>query len=155
MSLQTALETLRAQCGQEIHVSDWLLVDQERIQAFADATGDHQWIHVDPARAAAESPWKATIAHGYLSLSLYPALRGIVEEGKPLFPGVRQVINYGLNKLRFTNAVKAGSRVRGRFAVVAVEEVSGGLQLTEQFTLEIEGSTKPAVIAEVLMRFYF
>jgi len=155
MSLQTALETLRAQCGQEIHVSDWLLVDQERIQAFADATGDHQWIHVDPARAAAESPWKATIAHGYLSLSLYPALRGIVEEGKPLFPGVRQVINYGLNKLRFTNAVKAGSRVRGRFAVVAVEEVSGGLQLAEQFTLEIEGSTKPAVIAEVLMRFYF
>ncbi|MFM7066864.1 MAG: MaoC family dehydratase [Gammaproteobacteria bacterium] len=155
MSLQSALETLRAQCGQETHVSDWLLVDQDRIQAFADATGDHQWIHVDPARAAAESPWKATIAHGYLSLSLYPTLRGIVEEGKPLFPGVRQVINYGLNKLRFTNAVKAGSRVRGRFAVVAVEEVSGGLQLTEQFTLEVEGSTKPAVIAEVLMRFYF
>ena len=155
MSLQTALETLRSQCGQETHVSDWLLVDQDRIQAFADATGDHQWIHVDPARAAAESPWKATIAHGYLSLSLYPTLRGIVEEGKPLFPGVRQVINYGLNKLRFTNAVKAGARVRGRFAVVAVEEVGGGLQLTEQFTLEVEGSTKPAVIAEVLMRFYF
>jgi acyl dehydratase len=155
MSLQSALETLRTQCGQETHVSDWLLVDQARIQAFAEATGDHQWIHVNPERAAAESPWKATIAHGYLSLSLYPTLRGIVEEGKPLFPGVRQVINYGLNKLRFTNAVKAGSRVRGRFSVVAVEEVGGGLQLTEQFTLEVEGSSKPAVIAEVLMRFYF
>lgn len=88
-------------------------------------------------------------------MSLYPALRGIVEEGKPMFPGVRQVINYGINKLRFTNAVKAGTRVRGRFAVVGVEEVSGGLQLTEQFTLEVEGSSKPAVIAEVLMRFYF
>jgi acyl dehydratase len=155
MSLQAALETLRAQTGQETHVSDWLEVDQARIQAFAEATGDHQWIHTDPVRAAAESPWKATIAHGYLSLSLYPALRGIVEEGKPMFPGVRQVINYGINKLRFTNAVKSGSRVRGRFAVVGVEEVTGGLQLTEQFTLEVEGSSKPAVIAEVLMRFYF
>jgi acyl dehydratase len=156
MSVQQAVATLQPLVGQEIHVSDWLAVGQERVDAFADATGDHQWIHVDPERAARESPWRAPIAHGYLTLSLYPMLRGIVEEGKPLFPGVRNVINYGINKLRFVNAVKVGARVRGRSKLLAIEEVKGGgLQLTEEFTVEIDGESKPACVAEVIMRLYF
>jgi acyl dehydratase len=149
------LESLQGQVGQELHRSDWLQVTQERIDAFATATGDHQWIHTDPVRAAAESPYKATIAHGYLTLALYPLLRGLVDADKPLFPGVTRVINYGLEKLRFPNAVRVGSRVRARCVLVKVEPVAGGLQLTEQYTVEIEGETKPACVAEAIMRAYF
>lgn len=155
MSLQQALAVLEPSVGQEIHVSDWLLVTQDRVQAFADATDDHQWIHVDPERAAKESPWRTPIAHGYLTLSLYPMLRGIVDQGKPLFPGVRSVVNYGLNKVRFTNAVKVGAKVRGRCRLVAYEEVKGALQLVEEFTVEIDGESRPACVAEVIMRLYF
>jgi acyl dehydratase len=155
MSESQALERLQAQVGQEVHRSDWLQVTQQRIDAFADATGDHQWIHVDAERAARESPWKATIAHGYLTLSLYPMLRGLVEADRPPFPGVRQVINYGLDKLRFPSAVVVGSRVRARCVLLKVEAVSGGLQVTEQYTVEIEGQPKPACVAEAIMRLYF
>jgi acyl dehydratase len=149
------LESLQGRIGQELHCSDWLQVTQERIDAFATATGDHQWIHTDPVRAAAESPYKATIAHGYLTLALYPLLRGLVDADQPLFPGVTRVINYGLEKLRFPNAVRAGSRVRARCVLVKAEPVAGGLQLTEQYTVEIEGEAKPACVAEAIMRAYF
>jgi acyl dehydratase len=155
MSIENTRATLLAQVGQEIHVSDWLQVTQERINAFASATGDFQWIHTNPERAAKESPWRKTIAHGYLTLSLYPLLRGIVDEGKPPYEGVRTVINYGMNKLRFVNAVREGSRVRGRSKLMAVDEFKGGLQITEEFTVELEGETKPALVGEVLMRLYF
>jgi acyl dehydratase len=155
MSQQQVLAALQARVGQEIHLSDWLEVTQARINAFADATGDHQWIHVDRERAARESPWKTTIAHGYLTLSLYPLLRGLVDEEQPLFPGVKQVINYGLDKLRFPNAVKSGSRVRARCVLLKVEEAAGGLQMSEQYTVEIEGEPKPACVAEAIMRAYF
>ena len=155
MSEQPILESLQAQVGQEIHCSDWVEITQERVNAFADATGDHQWIHVDPERAARESPWKATIAHGYLTLSLYPMLRGLVEAKTPVFPGVRQVINYGLDKLRFPNAVIVGSRVRARCVLLKVEPVAGGVQVSEQYTVEIEGQAKPACVAEAIMRMYF
>jgi acyl dehydratase len=155
MSEAQALERLQAQVGQEVHASDWLQVTQQRIDAFADATGDHQWIHVDAGRAARESPWKATIAHGYLTLSLYPMLRGLVAADRPPFPGVRQVINYGLDKLRFPSAVVVGSRVRARCVLLKVEAFSGGLQVTEQYTVEIEGQPKPACVAEAIMRLYF
>jgi acyl dehydratase len=155
MSQQEVFASLQTRVGQEIHLSDWLDVTQERINAFAEATGDHQWIHVDRERAARESPWKTTIAHGYLTLSLYPLLRGLVDERKPLFPGIKQVINYGLDKLRFPNAVKSGSRVRARCVLLKVEEVSGGLQMTEQYTVEIDGQPKPACVAEAIMRAYF
>jgi acyl dehydratase len=153
MSAQ-ALAMLQGKIGQEIHCSDWLLVSQQRINEFAQATGDHQWIHVDPVRAARESPWQTTIAHGYLTLALYPALRGLVDADTPLFPGVTRVINYGLDKLRFPNAVKSGSRVRAHCVLLKVEEVTGGLQLTEQYTVEIEGESKPACVAEAIMRAY-
>ena len=147
------LAQLTARVGQEVHVSDWLTITQQRIDAFADATSDRQWIHVDPVRAAAESPWGSTIAHGYLTLSLYPMMRGLVGE-RPIYPGVRQVINYGLDKLRFPNAVKVGSRIRVRCVLARFEAVKGGVQTTEQATFEIEADPKPACIAEAIMRLY-
>jgi acyl dehydratase len=155
MSIDTVRAELLAKVGHEVHVSDWMQMTQERINAFAAATGDFQWIHTDPERAAKESPWRRTIAHGYLTMSLYPLLRGIVNEDTPMFPGVRTVINYGMNKLRFTNAVKEGAMLRSHAKLLAVEDVSGGLQITEEFTVELEGEKKPACIAEVLMRLYF
>ncbi|MCZ8132503.1 MAG: MaoC family dehydratase [Steroidobacteraceae bacterium] len=148
------LAQLKSRVGQELHVSDWLAIDQSRVNAFADATGDHQWIHTQPERATRESPWRTTIAHGYLTLSLYPLLRGIVDADRPPFPGVKTVINYGLNKLRFVNAVKVGARVRGRCTLVDAEEFKGGVQIVEQFTVEIDGESKPACVAEVIMRLY-
>lgn len=155
MSLEQALATLRGQVGTEVHVSPWLEVTQDRVLAFADATDDHQWIHVDAARAGTESAYGGTIAHGYLTLSLYPMLRGLVEEGQPPFPGVRNVINYGINKLRFPNAVRVGSRLRLRATLLAVDEVAGGLQIVESGTFEVEGESRPACVAELLMRLYF
>jgi acyl dehydratase len=152
---QHVLATLQGQIGQEIHRSDWLEISQQRIDAFAAATGDFQWIHVDPERAARESPYRATIAHGYLTLSLHPLLRGLAEADKPLFPGVQRVTNYGLDKLRFPNAVRAGSRVRARCVLLKVEEVPGGLQVSEQYTVEIDGEAKPACVADAIMRAYF
>jgi acyl dehydratase len=110
---------------------------------------------VNPQRAAQESPYKATIAHGYLTLSLYPYLRGLVDESRPLFPGVRNVINYGINKLRFPNAVTVGSRIRARCRILAVEDVKNSLQLTEEYTVEIDGQSRPACVAECVMRLYF
>jgi acyl dehydratase len=155
MSLEQALEQLTARVGQEVHASDWMQVTQERVNAFAEATSDHQWIHVDPARAAKESPYGGPIAHGYLTLSLYPALRGLVDESRPLLPGVKRVINYGINKLRFPNAVKVGARVRARCTLASVEPIPGGLQVTENVSIEIENEAKPACAAELIMRLYF
>jgi acyl dehydratase len=155
MALADTLAELNGKIGAEVHVSDWLTVTQAMIDDFARATRDQQWIHVNPQRAAKESPYKSTIAHGYLTLSLYPYLRGLVDEAKPLFPGVRNVINYGINKLRFPNAVPAGSRIRSRCRIVAVEDVKNSLQLTEEYTVEIEGQSRPACVAECVMRLYF
>ena len=155
MGLASVLEDLQGRIGQDIHVSDWLPVTQELVDQFANATGDRQWIHVDPRRAATESPYGKTIAHGYLSLSLYPRLRGLEDEAHPLFPGVKSVINYGLNKLRFPNAVKVGSKIRARCKLLAAEEVKDSLQLTEQYTVEIDGEERPACVAECIMRVYF
>ena len=154
MSQQRLLEDLRGRIGEDVHVSDWFTVTQQRIQAFADATGDHQWIHVDVERAARESPWRTTIAHGYLTLSLFPMLRGLAADGRPPYPGVLQGINYGLDRLRFPNAVRAGTRIRARCRLLAVEEIPGGLQVTERYTAEIEGEDKPALIAEWMTQFF-
>lgn len=155
MSRDQALARLQAQVGKEVHVSDWLEMSQARVDAFAAATGDHQWIHTDAERAASDSPYGGTIAHGYLTLSLYPLLRGLVDEQRPLFTGVKNVINYGINKLRFPSAVRTGARLRARVTLESVEEVSGGLQITELYSVEVEGGSKPACVAEVIMRLYF
>jgi len=144
------VSTLRDQVGQEVAVSGWLEVTQERINQFADATGDRQWIHVDTARAAAESPFKITIAHGFLTLSLVSALlRDAVE-----FTGLRMAINYGMNRLRFVAPVPAGSRVRARFTPASVDDEKGSIQVTWRVTVERERSDKPVLVAEWLVRYY-
>ena len=135
--------------GQEIGVSEWITVTQERIQLFADATHDHQWIHLDVERAKA-GPFGTTIAHGFLTLSLLP------EMAASAF-GVRETrmgVNYGLNKVRFPAPVPSGSRLRGRFKLVGYEPLEGGAQLTVQVTMEREGSDKPVCIAESIGRRY-
>lgn len=155
MPLAEVLADLQSKVGEEIHVSDWLSVTQELIDTFANATGDHQWIHVDEKRCKAESPYGTTIAHGYFTLSLYPQLRGLVNAKEPLFPGMTNIINYGMNKLRFTNVVKSGSKIRAHCTIVAAEEVKNSIQLTEQYSVEIQGEERPACVAECIMRLYF
>ena len=135
--------------GTEIGASDWLVVRQDRIDQFADATGDHQWIHVDEERSK-NGPFGSTIAHGYLTLSLLPALLSEVYR----VDGVRMGINYGLNKVRFINPVRVGSAVRAVMTVTAADEVPGGLQVAATVVVEIQGAEKPAAVAEVLTRFY-
>ncbi|GAA2837116.1 acyl dehydratase [Leucobacter komagatae] len=126
-------------------VSDWLLVDQERIQAFADATGDHQWIHIDVERAAA-GPFGSTIAHGYLTLSLIPHLSG----GLLAVENVAMAVNYGLDRVRFLQPVKAGSRVRARVEVVSAEESRQGWRVGSKTTIEIDGEETPALVADTI-----
>jgi acyl dehydratase len=155
MSLEDALAELKAQEGQETHVSEWLEVSQDMINEFAKATGDMQWIHTNPERAQAESPYGTTIAHGYLTLALYPQLRNLVDESKPIFPGVKNVINYGLNKLRFPGAVPAGSRIRARCELISAAEVKASIELTEKYTVEVEAQDRPACVAECIMRLYY
>ena len=144
--INTTFENLPSLAGQEIGVSDWVTIDQDRINKFADATGDHQWIHIDVARAAKEMPGGKTIAHGYLTLSLIPWLAG----GFLKIEGVTRGINYGSNKVRFTNMVPVDSRVRARSKLLAVESRGGGMQLTSEVTIEIEGQERPACIAETI-----
>lgn len=134
--------------GKELGVSDWLEIDQARINAFADCTGDHQWIHVDVERARRESPFGTTIAHGYLTLSLLPVLQYSL---RTIPSGVKQALNYGLDKARFITPVKAGARIRDRVALLAVEDKGGGRVLTTtRHTVEIEGEEKPALVADTL-----
>lgn len=137
--------------GQEIGVGDWFEITQDRVDAFADVTLDHQWIHVDRERAA-EGPFGGTIAHGYLTLSLIPYLNsGITWPVE----GARMTVNYGLDRVRFITPVPVGSKVRSRTKVVEVREVPGGVQVKGEVTIEIEGASKPACVAETLLRFYF
>ena len=144
------VRTIGDRVGEEIAVSDWLEVTQARINQFADATGDHQWIHVDPVRAAAELPSKTTIAHGFLTLSL---LSTLIRESIR-FTGLRMAINYGLNRVRFVSPVPSGSRIRALITLQAVDAVSDGVQVTWLVTIEREGGEKPAAVAEWLVRYY-
>ena len=149
--MQETFERLQAQVGTEVGVGDWLLVDQERINAFADATNDHQWIHVDTARAAA-GPFGTTIAHGFLTLSLVVDLTANIEleVGDP-----KMSINYGLDRVRFTAPVPSGTRIRARVELASVEEVKGGLQVKRVVTVEREGEERPAMVAETLSRYLY
>ncbi len=144
------IDQLAALAGQEIGLSEWLDVTQPMIDAFAAATGDRQWIHVDPERARRESPFGATIAHGFLTLSLLSRLKSQAVTVQ----GVRMAINYGLNRVRFPAPVRAGSRVRGRFVLQSVGPIDGGIQTVVGATVEIEGLSKPAVAAEWVLRYY-
>ena len=145
------LQQLKDLVGKEVVVSDWLEITQERIDRFAEATDDQQWIHVDRKRAVAESPFGTTIAHGFLTLSLLSALLGEALK----FTHVRMGVNYGLNRVRFTAPVPAGAKVRGRFTLQAVEGIpDNGMQMTWAVIVEREGSDKPCLVAEWLTRRY-
>ena len=145
------VRTLRDRVGQEIAVGEWTTISQAQIDQFAEATGDRQWIHVDSVRAAKESPFKATIAHGFLTLSLLSSfLRDAIQ-----FSGLRMAINYGLNTVRFVSPVPSGSRVRAHMVAGAFDEVGGGaIQVTWNITVERERSEKPACVAEWIVRYY-
>lgn len=147
----STLEKLRAQVGKEVVVTEWVLVSQERIDQFAQATGDLQWIHVNTERSAVESPFGGTIAHGFLTLSLL----GKFYLDDIDIPFCDVGVNYGLNKVRFTNPVRANSRVRGRFVLTQLDDVDNGIQMTWTVRFEIEGLEKPACIAEHVVRRYF
>ena len=145
------IEDARVRTGQEIGVSDWMRIEQDRVDAFARITGDQQWIHVDVERAKHESPFGGPIVHGYLTLSLLAkfALECIEVEG------VKLAVNYGLNRVRFASPVKVGSRIRARFVLVAVDDIPGGAQMLWQAAIESEGGDKPACVAEMVTRWYF
>lgn len=142
-------EELLAAVGQDLGVSAWLKIDQHRINLFAEATGDHQWIHVDPERAAA-GPYGATIAHGYLSLSLANLFLPQIMQVENISMGV----NYGCEKVRFPAAVPVGSRLRGRGEIISAEPIKGCVQVVVRMTIEVEGSDRPACVIDTISRFY-
>jgi acyl dehydratase len=144
------LSDLGGLVGREVATSDWLEVTQDRINTFADATADHQWIHVDPERARAETPFGATIAHGFLTLSLLSALM----RDAVTVDGPRMTLNYGLNRVRFVSPVPSGSRIRARVALASIEDKGDSIQATWSITIEREGADKPAVAAEWIVRYY-
>jgi acyl dehydratase len=150
------LEELRQKFGTEIAVGDWLTVDQPRIDAFAAATGDLQWIHTDPDRAKRESPYGTTIAHGFLTLSLLPFLTGgnSPDYLRRHFPGMRMRVNYGLNRLRFPAPVRCNDSIRARTTLKEAVLLDRGLEVIYVFTVDIEGSDKPALVAEQVLRVY-
>ncbi|HET6215125.1 MAG TPA: MaoC family dehydratase [Micromonosporaceae bacterium] len=140
---------LRRAVGTDLGYSDWLEIDQQRINQFADATGDHQWIHINP-EAAAAGPFGSTVAHGFLTLSLLPVLVA----GRFTVDGAKMGVNYGVNKVRFPAPVPVGSRVRGRLELLSVDDVEGGVQVVYKVTVEREGGEKPVCVAEAVARIY-
>jgi acyl dehydratase len=144
-------DALKDLVGQEIAVTSWFNVTQERIQQFADATLDHQWIHVDVDRARRESPFKAPIAHGFLTLSLLPHF---MHDALQIRQGVRLGVNYGLNRVRFVSPVPAGSNIRARIVLQSLKDVQDGMEAVFNATVELEGGAKPACVAEWVARYY-
>jgi acyl dehydratase len=145
-----SLPELKNLVGEHLGYSDYMTIDQDRVQLFADATGDQQWIHTDPERAKAQSPFGGPIAHGYLTLSLGPVLLPqIFSVG-----GVAMGVNYGANKVRFMAPVPVGAKLRAGVKVLAVDEIAGGAQVTIETTFETEGASKPSCVAEVIFRYY-
>jgi acyl dehydratase len=149
MRVFNGLDELRAAAGTQVGTSDWMRIEQARVNTFADATDDHQWIHVDEEKAKA-GPFGTTIAHGFLTLSLLPELLSRVYR----IDGVKVGVNYGLNKVRFTAPVPVGSKIRGVVDIADVAETKGGVQVTMRVTVEIEGSERPALVAEWITRQY-
>lgn len=151
MQVISSVDDAQALVGRELGVGDWVTIDQRRINDFADVTGDHQWIHVDVDRAEKESPYRAPIAHGFLTLSLIPAL----SKDNFQIHNAQLVINYGLNKVRFLNAVPVGSRIRVRSELIDVKANDATADLTVRHTVEIDGVEKPAAVAEMIARVLF
>ena len=151
MHIINSIEDAKALEGAEVGVSEWVVIDQHRIDQFAEATGDYQWIHVDTERAAREMPNGKTIAHGYLTLALIPALTGNFVDVRNL----ARAINFGLNKVRFYTPVLVGAKMRARTTVLQVRRRSGAMLLTSETRLEVEGERKPACVAETLGMYFF
>ena len=151
MVVVTSIDDAKALEGEEVGVSDWTVIDQTRIDQFAEATGDYQWIHVDTERAAKEMPDGKTIAHGYLTLSLIPALGANFID----FQNLARAINFGCNKVRFYTPVTAGARVRAKGTVLSARSRGGALLLTSEVKIEVEDERKPACVAEILGMYYF
>jgi acyl dehydratase len=149
MTVYESVEALKASVGEHAGYSDWRTITQEAVNQFADATGDHQWIHVDP-EAAKAGPFGGPIAHGFMTLALIPVLAG----GLTIVEGVTMVINYGCNKVRFPSPVPVGSRVRAGVVLKSVEDVAGGVQIVNEVTIEREGGEKPCCVAETVSRLY-
>ena len=144
------IDELKSKVGEHLGYSDWLEVTQEKVNQFADATGDHQWIHVDVERAKAESPFGGPIAHGYLTLSLAPAMVPQVVQ----VHGFKMAVNYGAGKVRFPSPVPVGAKLRAGVELTGVDDVNGGVQVEMRLTFEVEGATKPSCVAEVLYRYF-
>jgi acyl dehydratase len=151
MKVITSIDDAQALVGRELGFSDWLIIDQQRINDFADVTGDHQWIHVDVERATTQSPYKTPIAHGFLTLSLVPAL----SKDNFRVENAKLAINYGLNKVRFLNAVPVDSRIRVRSELADATAKGDAVDLTVKHTIEIDGADKPAAVAEMIVRVIF
>ena len=146
-----SLQSLKDYAGSEIATTAWLTITQERIQQFADATGDHQWIHVDPERARRESLYGSTVAHGFLTLAL---MSHFMREAIQWPPSIRQIINYGLDRVRFPAPVRAGDRIRARIRLQSCKELEGSLKAVFEITIEAEGAEKPCCFAEWILRYY-
>lgn len=149
MRVFESLADLKSAVGGHLGYSDWHVVSQEQVSAFADATGDHQWIHVDPERAA-QGPFGTTVAHGFLTLSLIPMLAQEVYQ----VGGVRMGVNYGLNRVRFPAPLPTGSQVRAGIRTLSIEDIEGGVHMVNEVTIEREGGDKPCCVAETVTRFY-
>lgn len=145
-----SLAELKTLPGQEVAVSDWLQITQERINQFAQASGDHQWIHVDAERCRQESPYGMPVAHGFLTLSLLPMLLS----ASISFPPCKLAVNYGLNRVRFPAPVLVGQQIRGRMLLQSLEEIAGGVHMVWQVTVEADGGDKPVCVAELILRHY-
>lgn len=146
---------LSAQIGEEVHVGDWLTISQERIDQFSGVTEDHQWLHNDIERAEKESPFKTTIAHGFLTLSLLPRLTDSVNPKKPLYKNAKMTVNYGLNQVRFPYPVKAGSVVRAHSRLIKVTPIKRGLEIEKEISVEIQNTRRPGCVAVSVVRVYF
>ena len=146
---------LRAQIGEEMHLGDWFTISQERIDQFADVTEDHQWLHNDTEKAKTDSPFKTTIAHGFLTLSLLPRLTDSVNPQKPLYPKVKMMVNYGLNQVRFPYPVKTGSIIRAHSRLIRVTPIKNGLEIEKEISVEIKGTRRPGCVAVSVVRVYF
>jgi acyl dehydratase len=146
-----SVEELKSLVGQEVAVTDWFPISQERVNQFAEATGDHQWIHLDVERSKKESPFGGTVAHGFLTLSLLP----MIVESAISMPMTKMGVNYGLNKVRFPAPVPVGSKIRGRITLAQMEDIPGGAQMTWTVTMEREGGDKPVCVAESVSRRYW
>ncbi|GHA33392.1 MaoC family dehydratase [Photobacterium aphoticum] len=146
---------LTATLGEVIHTGDWLVVDQPRINKFADVTEDHQWIHTDPERATEESPFKTTIAHGFLTLSLLSVLTDSVDPEKQKFPTAKMTVNMGFNQIRFPYPVKSDNRIRATTTIKSVTPVKRGLEIVQELTVQIEGVRRPGCVAESVIQLHF